>query len=74
MPVSKKRKTAKKKANPETVTKPMSFLVKTTKARGVTLKKDKTGYYVCTHRYRSASYKTIASIPKSVIEYTESTG
>lgn len=50
------------------------LLKKTPKAKGVTLRKDKDGYYVHTHRSRSKSYKSIAAIPKSVIEFIESTG
>ncbi len=50
------------------------FLAKTPKASGVTLRKDKDGYYVHTHRSRSKSYKTAMLIPKSVIESVESTG
>ncbi len=56
------------------VTKPKEFLVKTKKATGVTLAKDKDGYFCYTHRCRSKSYKTIGAIPKSVIEFVESTG
>ncbi len=56
------------------VTKPKEFLDKTSKARGVTLAKEKAGYFCYTQRARSKSYKTIGSIPKSVIEFIESTG
>jgi hypothetical protein len=51
-----------------------AFLAKTPKAKGVTLRKDKDGFYVHTHRARSKSYKTAMMIPKSVIEKTEATG
>lgn len=47
---------------------------KTDKAKGVTLRKDKNGYYVHTHRARSKSYKEVKNIPKSAIEFIESTG
>lgn len=47
---------------------------KSDKAKGVTLRKDKKGYYVHTHRGRSKSYKEVKNIPKSAIEFIESTG
>ncbi len=56
------------------VTKPKEFLAKTPKASSVTLAKDKKGYFVYTHRAASKRYKTIMLIPKSVIEFIESTG
>ena len=56
------------------ITKPQSFLDKTPKARGVTLAKDKDGYFCYTHRCRSKSKKTIAEITKKEIEFIESTG
>ena len=58
----------------QVVTKPKEFLDKTPKAKGVTLAKNKNGYFCYTHRARSAEYKTIAAIPKKVIEFIESTG
>jgi len=64
---------AKKKTH-TVVTKPKEYLDKTPKAKGCTLAKDKDGYFCYTHRARSKSYKTIMSIPKSVIEFIESTG
>ena len=65
---------AKKKKSHTVVTKTPEFLAKTTKARAVTLAKDKDGYFCYTQRSRSKSYKTINSIPKSVIESVGSTG
>lgn len=65
---------AKKKKNYTVVTKPKEFLDKTPRAKGCTLAKDKDGYFCYTHRARSKSYKTIKLIPKSVIEFIESTG
>lgn len=56
------------------VTKPKEFLAKTPMASKVTLAKDKKGYFVYTHRWASKRYKTIMSIPKSIIEFCESTG
>jgi hypothetical protein len=56
------------------VRKPISFLKKTTKSKGVTLAKDKNGFFVYTHRARSKSYSTIDKIPTQVIEFIESTG
>jgi 2'-5' RNA ligase len=47
---------------------------KTPKAEGVSLKRDKRGYFVHTHRARSKSFPTASAIPKSVIEFIESTG
>lgn len=47
---------------------------KTPKAEGVSLKRDKKGFYVHTHRARSDSYPTVAAIPVKVIEFIESTG
>ncbi len=56
------------------VPKPKEFLAKTPKSKGCTLAKDKDGYFVYTHRWASKRYKTPAAIPKSIIEYCESTG
>lgn len=56
------------------VTKPKEFLDKTQKSRGVTLAKDKDGFFCYTHRARSKSKKTIAGITKKEIEFIESTG
>ena len=56
------------------ITKTPTFLAKTPKAKGVTLAKDKDGYFCYTHRCRSKSYKQIGLIPKSVIETIEATG
>ena len=44
------------------------------KFEGVSLRKDKDGYYCHTHRARSDSYKSLAAIPKSVVKFIESTG
>lgn len=44
------------------------------KMAGVSLKKDKNGYFVMTHRARSKSYKTIDSIPDKDIKFIDSTG
>lgn len=63
-----------KKKNYTVITKPKEFLAKTPKAKGVTLAKDSKGYFCYTHRGCSKRYKTIAAIPKSVIEWVESTG
>jgi hypothetical protein len=41
---------------------------------GVTLKEDKDGFYVHTHRARSKSYPTKAKIPHKVLKWIESTG
>jgi hypothetical protein len=41
---------------------------------GVSLGKDKKGYFVYTHRCRSASYDTPYKIPKNKIEFVASTG
>jgi len=40
----------------------------------VSLGKDSKGFFVYTHRFRSASYKTPHDIPKSKIKFTASTG
>lgn len=71
--MAKKKATTKKKSY-VIVTKPQEFLDKTPKAAKCTLAKDKNGYFCYTHRARSKSYKTIKAIPKSVIEFIESTG
>ena len=55
------------------VTKTKEFLAKTPKAKGVTLAKDSKGYFCYTHRWSSKRFKTIASIPKKIIEFCEST-
>jgi len=36
--------------------------------------KDKKGYFCYTHRARSESYESIAKMPKSKVEFIESTG
>jgi len=41
---------------------------------GCSVAKDKDGYFCYTHRARSDSYETIEKIPKSVLEFIESTG
>ncbi len=41
---------------------------------GVSLGKDKDGFFVYTHRARSASYPTPHKIPKSKIKFIETTG
>lgn len=40
----------------------------------VSLKKDKKGFYVYTHRCRSNSYPTINKIPVNVLKFVGSTG
>jgi hypothetical protein len=42
--------------------------------KGVSLAKDKDGFYVRTHRARSKSYPTPEKIPKRVVKFIESTG
>jgi hypothetical protein len=42
--------------------------------REVSLGKDDKGYFVYTHRCRSASYDTPYKIPKNKIEFVASTG
>jgi hypothetical protein len=74
MAKSKKAAAPKKKKSFENVTKPPEFLQKTPKASGVSLGKDKDGFFCYTHRCRSKSYKTIMGIPKKDIEFVESTG
>ncbi len=68
---------AKKKSEPKksytVVTKTPEFLAKHPKAKGITLAQDKKGYFVYTHRWASKRYKTIGAIPKSIIEFCEST-
>lgn len=41
---------------------------------GVSLKKDKDGFFVHTHRARSKSFPRPKAIPKSAVEFIESTG
>ena len=41
---------------------------------GVSLKRDARGVFAHTHRARSKSYPSVAAIPKSVLEFIESTG
>lgn len=55
------------------VKKTPTFLAKTSKAKDVTLAHDKDGYFVYTHRWASKRYKSIGLIPKSIIEFCEST-
>jgi hypothetical protein len=44
------------------------------KKRACSLKQDKDGYYVATHRARSKSYKSPDKIPEKAIKFVESTG
>lgn len=44
------------------------------KRYGVSIAKDKDGYFCYTHRARSKSYPTIADIPKSALKFIDSTG
>lgn len=67
-------KATKKVSGRVPVAKSKAFLSKTPKAIGVSLAKDKDGFFVYTHRARSKSYKTQEAIPKSVIEKIETTG
>lgn len=46
----------------------------TSKWNGVSLGKDKDGYFCYTHRSRSKSYPTPEDIPKSKVDFVESTG
>lgn len=41
---------------------------------GVSLKRDRNGVFVTTHRSRSASYPSVAQIPKDRVRFIESTG
>jgi hypothetical protein len=41
---------------------------------GCSFAKDSDGYFCYTHRARSDSYESIAKIPKSKVEFIESTG
>jgi hypothetical protein len=43
-------------------------------ARGFAVKKDKDGFYICTHRCRSKSYKLMRNIPEKVRKWIKSTG
>lgn len=43
-------------------------------SKGVSLGRDKDGYYVYTHRARSKSYPTPAKIPHSKVTFVSSTG
>ena len=60
-----------KKKSFENVPKPKELQ---TKMDGVSLGKDKDGYFVYTHRARSKSYKTPNLIPDSKIKFIETTG
>ncbi|MDD4985927.1 MAG: hypothetical protein PHQ43_09070 [Dehalococcoidales bacterium] len=42
--------------------------------RGVSIGRDKDGYYVCTHRARSRSYRSPLSIPLKELAWIKSTG
>lgn len=41
---------------------------------GVSIGKDKDGYFAYTHRARSKSYESPEKIPKSKLEFIDSTG
>jgi hypothetical protein len=61
----------KKKKSFENVAKPEDLV---SKMQGVSLGKDKDGYFVYTHRARCSSYPTPHKIPASKIKFIESTG
>ena len=42
--------------------------------RGVSVGRDKDGYFIFTHRARSKSYPTVKDIPDKVVQWIESTG
>jgi hypothetical protein len=69
-----------KKKSFENVTKPQELIDKMEKAGvkdkldGVSLGKDKDGYFVYTHRARSKSYAKAESIPVKDVKFVESTG
>lgn len=42
--------------------------------RGVSIGRDRKGYFVTTHRARSKFYKAVGLIPDSVIKWIRSTG
>lgn len=42
--------------------------------KGVSVGRDKDGFFVTTHRARSKSYLTLAKIPDAKIKWVESTG
>ena len=42
--------------------------------RGVSVGRDKNGFFVTTHRARSKSYKTATAIPDSIVKRIKSTG
>lgn len=50
------------------------FYAKHGKDSGVSLKQDRNGFYVHTHRARSKSYKSPSDIPASDVKFIESTG
>lgn len=62
---------SKKKKSFENVAKPDDLK---TKMDGVSLGKDKNGYFVYTHRARCKSYPTPHKIPVSKIKFIETTG
>lgn len=41
---------------------------------GVSISKDKDGYYAHTHRARSKSYPSVEAIPASKLKFIDSTG
>lgn len=42
--------------------------------RGTSIARDRNGFFVTTHRARSKSYSSLASIPDSKIAFVRSTG
>lgn len=50
------------------------FITKKGKRYGVSISKDKNGYFAHTHRARSKSYPKKSDIPASVLKKVESTG
>ena len=42
--------------------------------KGVSIGRDRTGYFVCTHRASSKSYSSPSKIPESQIKWIRSTG
>ena len=67
-------KTAMTKRIPVTGKEYEEFRAKHGKNSGVSLARDKDGFYVYTHRARSKSYPSPGAIPKDRVKFIESTG
>jgi hypothetical protein len=72
--LEKKKKDFINVSKPEALKSKIAKADKTASLDGVSLGKDKDGYFVYTHRARSKSHKTAEGIPVKDVVFIETTG